>query len=54
MAKIHQAVVIETDLNYAGSITIDRKLLDANGIRPFQYVNITNLSNGVFWQTYVI
>lgn len=54
MAKIHQAIVTETDLNYVGSITIDRKLLEASGIRPFQYVNITNLSNGVFWQTYVI
>jgi L-aspartate-alpha-decarboxylase len=54
MAKIHQATVTETDLNYVGSITIDRKLLDAGGIRPFQFVNITNLSNGAFWQTYVI
>jgi aspartate 1-decarboxylase len=54
MAKIHQATVTETDLNYVGSITIDRNLLDASGIRPFQYVNITNLSNGVFWQTYVM
>ena len=54
MAKIHQAVVTETDLNYVGSITIDRNLLEASGIRPFQYVNITNLSNGVFWQTYAI
>lgn len=54
MAKIHQATVTETDLNYVGSITIDKKLLEACGIRPFQYVNVTNLSNGVFWQTYVI
>ncbi len=54
MAKIHQATVTETDLNYVGSITIDRKLLEASGIRPFQYVNVTNLSNGAFWQTYVI
>ena len=54
MAKIHQATVTETDLNYVGSITVDRNLLDAAGIRPFQFVNITNLSNGAFWQTYVI
>ncbi len=54
MAKIHQATVTETDLNYVGSITVDRNLLEAAGIRPFQFVNITNLSNGVFWQTYVI
>ena len=54
IAKIHRATVTEADLNYVGSITIDPELLDLSGIRPFQYVNITNLSNGVFWQTYVM
>ena len=54
MAKIHQATVTETDLHYVGSITIDKNLLEASGIRPFQYVNVTNLSNGAFWSTYVI
>jgi aspartate 1-decarboxylase len=29
-------------------------LLEASGMRPFQMVNITNVSNGTFWQTYVI
>jgi len=52
--KIHRATVTEADLNYIGSITIDEDLLDKSGIKPFQYVNITNLSNGIFWQTYVI
>lgn len=54
MAKIHRATVTEADLNYVGSITIDEELLEKSGIRPFQYVNITNVSNGVFWQTYVM
>ena len=54
MAKIHRATVTEADLNYVGSITIDEALLDASGIKPFQYVNITNVANGVFWQTYVM
>ena len=54
MAKIHRATVTEADLNYVGSITIDEDLLDATGMKPFQYVNITNVSNGVFWQTYVM
>lgn len=53
-AKIHRATVTEADLNYIGSITIDEAILEASGIRPFQYVNITNLANGAFWQTYVI
>src|ERR1700761_9359241 len=54
MAKIHRATVTQADLNYVGSITIDEDLLDASGIHPFQYLNITNVSNGFFWQTYAI
>lgn len=54
IAKIHRATVTEADLDYVGSITIDAALLEQSGIRPYQYVNITNVSNGVFWQTYVM
>ena len=44
----------QAELNYVGSITIDEELLEKSGIQPFQYVNITNVSNAVFWRTYVI
>lgn len=54
MAKIHRATVTEAELNYVGSITIDEDLLDAAGIAPYQYLNITNLRNGVYWRTYAI
>jgi aspartate 1-decarboxylase len=54
IAKIHRATVTEADLNYVGSITIDELLLEESGIKPFQMLNITNVSNGVFWQTYAI
>lgn len=54
MAKIHRATVTEADLNYIGSITIDEDLLKASGILPYQMVQITNLSNGALWHTYVI
>lgn len=54
MAKIHRATVTEADLNYVGSITVDEALIEACGMKPYQYVNITNLRNGVFWQTYII
>jgi aspartate 1-decarboxylase len=54
MAKIHRATVTQAELNYVGSITIDQDLIDASGMRPYQYVNITNVSNGIFWQTYVL
>ena len=45
-AKIHGATVTEANLNYTGSITIDRALLDAVGILPFERVQIVNLHNG--------
>lgn len=53
-AKIHRATVTQADLDYVGSITIDEDLLDASGIVPFQYLNITSLRNGVFWRTYAM
>ena len=53
-AKIHRATVTEANLNYVGSITIDEDLLDASGIKPYQYLNITSLANGTFWRTYAI
>jgi aspartate 1-decarboxylase len=54
MAKIHRATVTQAELDYVGSITIDAALLEASGIQPYQYVNITSLANGAYWQTYVI
>jgi aspartate 1-decarboxylase len=53
-AKIHRATVTQANLNYVGSITIDEALLEAAGIAPFQYLNITNVSNGFFWRTYAM
>lgn len=41
-------------MDYVGSITIDEDIVDAAGMMSFQYVNITNVSNGVFWQTYIM
>src|ERR1035437_4914112 len=53
-SKIHRAKVTQAELDYVGSITIDEDLLDAAGIVPYQYLNITNLRNGVYWRTYAI
>jgi aspartate 1-decarboxylase len=52
--KIHRAWVTEADLSYMGSITIDQKLMEAADIRPFEMVQITNISNGVIWHTYAM
>jgi aspartate 1-decarboxylase len=52
--KIHRATVTQAELNYVGSITIDRTLVEAAGMREFQKVTITNLANGMLWYTYVM
>jgi aspartate 1-decarboxylase len=54
MAKIHRATVTQAELHYVGSITIDEAIVEAAGMREYQYVNITNLSNSVFWRTYIL
>ncbi len=53
-SKIHRAVVTDADLNYEGSITIDRDLLDVAGILPFEMVQVYNISNGARIETYTI
>ena len=53
-AKIHRATVTKADLHYEGSITIDKKLLKASGILPFEQVDVLNITNGERFTTYAI
>jgi aspartate 1-decarboxylase len=53
-AKIHLANVTETRLDYEGSITIDRDLMDAAGLVAGEAVLVSNLANGSRQVTYVI
>jgi len=53
-SKIHRAVLTDTNLNYVGSITIDRNLLEAADILPFEKVQVVNNNNGARFETYVI
>ncbi len=53
-SKIHRAVVTEANLNYVGSITIDKTLMEASGILPGERVQIVNNNNGARLETYVI
>jgi len=53
-AKIHRAVVTEANLNYVGSITIDKDLMDASGILEYEQVNVVDIDNGNRLETYVI
>jgi aspartate 1-decarboxylase len=53
-SKIHRAVVTQVDLDYMGSITIDKNLLDASGIYEGEKVHVVNLNNGQRFETYTI
>ncbi len=53
-SKIHRAIVTDSNLAYEGSITIDRELLEAADILPFEAVDVWNLSNGNRFETYAI
>ena len=52
--KLHRATVTEARLDYVGSITIDRNLMDAADIRPYEMVQVTNVANAALWRTYAI
>ncbi|HHW28745.1 MAG TPA: aspartate 1-decarboxylase [Syntrophomonadaceae bacterium] len=53
-SKIHRAVLTDTNINYVGSITIDRDLLEAADILPYEKVQVVNNNNGARFETYVI
>ena len=53
-SKIHRATVTAADLDYEGSISIDRNLMDAAGIAEWEQVHIVDLTNGARLETYVI
>ena len=53
-SKIHRATVTEANLNYVGSITVDKTLLTASNILPGEKVQIVNNFNGARLETYVI
>ncbi len=53
-SKIHRVTVTQAELNYIGSITIDRELMDASGIVEGERVFIVDINNGERFDTYVI
>ena len=53
-SKIHRATVTHADLEYEGSITIDKTLMDATDLIPYEEVWVYNITNGNRLQTYVI
>lgn len=53
-AKLHRATVTHADLQYEGSCGIDEALLEAAGLREFQYIELYNINNGERFTTYII
>ena len=53
-SKLHRATVTDANLHYEGSITIDKRLMSAADIAPYERVDIYNVSNGERFSTYVI
>ena len=53
-SKIHRATVTQSELNYVGSITIDKKLMDAAGLLEYEKVQIADIDNGNRFETYII
>src|SRR5690606_24993938 len=51
---IHRAVLTGADLHYEGSLTLDRALMDAADIAPFEKVQVVNINTGSRLETYVI
>jgi len=53
-SKIHRATVTEADIQYEGSITIDKGLMEAADILPYEQVHVLDIDNGSRLETYVI
>lgn len=52
--KIHRATVVQAELNYVGSITVDEELLEKAGIREYELVQVVDVDNGNRLETYTI
>ena len=53
-SKIHRATVTEANLEYEGSVAIDKRLLDEADILPYEQVQVLNANNGARFITYAI
>ncbi len=53
-SKIHRATVVQAELDYIGSITIDEELMEQAGLYEYEKVQIADVDNGSRFETYVI
>lgn len=53
-SKLHRARVTSANLNYEGSLSIDRDLMDKVGLLPYEKILCSNMANGARFETYAI
>jgi len=53
-AKIHRIAVTERNVQYEGSLTLDAGLMRAADLRPFEKIEVYDVTNGSRFATYVI
>ena len=53
-SKIHRACVTDVNIDYEGSITIDKKLMEEADMLPYEQVEVLNINNGARFTTYAI
>ena len=53
-SKIHRARVTDVNINYEGSLTIDKSLMQAADLLPYEKVQVLNINNGTRAETYVL
>ena len=53
-SKIHRARVTDANIDYEGSITIDKRLMEAADLLPYEQMQVLNINNGARFSTYAI
>lgn len=53
-SKIHRATITDANLQYVGSLTVDRDLMGAADLLPAEQVQVVNINNGARFETYII
>jgi aspartate 1-decarboxylase len=53
-SKIHRVHVTQVNINYEGSIAIDKRLMGEADILPYEQVQVLNINNGARFETYAI
>ena len=53
-SKVHRATITGANLDYVGSITLDRSLMDLADIREFEQVAVLDIDNGARFETYAM